>query len=118
SSVVAEAVVIQMGGVEIDLPRRMVTRGGGEIHLTPTEFALLEHLVTNPGKLLTHRWLLQKVWGDGYRDQSNYLRVYVAGLRKKLEPEPGSPSLILTEPGVGYRWAPGEPIEGGRDHGD
>ncbi|HEX9235655.1 MAG TPA: winged helix-turn-helix domain-containing protein, partial [Actinomycetota bacterium] len=62
--------------------------------------------VINPGKLLTHRYLLQKVWGDGYSAESHYLRVFVAGLRKKLEPDPSSPSLILTEPGVGYRWSP------------
>ena len=60
--------------------------------------------MTHPGKLLTHRWLLQKVWGLGHTDQSHYVRVFVAGLRKKLERDPGSPSLILTEPGVGYRW--------------
>jgi two-component system, OmpR family, KDP operon response regulator KdpE len=99
-----ERPVVQAGDLEIDLPRRLVTRAGQPIHLTPTEFALLEQFVTNPGKLLTHRWLLAKVWGDAYREESHYVRVFVAGLRKKLEPEPGSPSLILTEPGVGYRW--------------
>ena len=107
----AEPAVIRSGDLEVDLPRRLVTRGGREVHLTPTEFALLEHLVTNPGKLLTHRWLLQKVWGDGYRDQSNYLRVYVAGLRKKLEENPASTSRIITEPGVGYLLAPAEGAE-------
>jgi two-component system, OmpR family, KDP operon response regulator KdpE len=86
--------------------RHLVSRAGTPIHLTPTEFALLEIMVTNPGKLLTHRLLLQKVWGQGYQDESHYLRVYVAGLRKKLEPDPAAPSLILTEPGVGYRWTP------------
>jgi len=101
----AESPVVSAGDLEVDLARRLVTRGGEPVHLTPTEFALLEQFVTNPGKLLTHRWLLQKVWGTGYGDQSHYLRVYVAGLRKKLEPTPGSPSLILTEPGVGYRWS-------------
>jgi two-component system, OmpR family, KDP operon response regulator KdpE len=101
--------VVQVGDLEVDLPRRLVTRDGQPIHLTPTEFALLEQFVTHPGKLLTHRWLLQKVWGLGHEEQSHYIRVYVAGLRKKLEPEPASPALILTEPGVGYRWvaAPG-----------
>jgi two-component system, OmpR family, response regulator len=96
--------VIRTGDLEIDLGRRLVTRAGSAVHLTPTEFALLEQLVTNPGKLLTHRHLLTRVWGDGYGEESHYLRVYVAGLRKKLEPDPGSPSLIVTEPGVGYRW--------------
>ena len=98
--------VVRAGDLEVDLARRLVTRHGRPVHLTPTEFALLEQLVTNPGKLLTHRWLLQKVWGDAYSDESHYLRVYVAGLRKKLEQDPGSPALILTEPGVGYRWMP------------
>jgi two-component system KDP operon response regulator KdpE len=96
--------VVTVGGLEVDLAKKLVSRGGQPIHLTPTEFALLELMVTNPGKLLTHRWLLQKVWGAAYGEQSNYLRVYVANLRKKLEPDPGAPSLILTEPGVGYRW--------------
>jgi two-component system KDP operon response regulator KdpE len=96
--------VITVGELRVDLAKKLVSRGGQPIHLTPTEFALLELLVTNPGKLLTHRWLLQKVWGAAYGEQSNYLRVYVANLRKKLEPDPGAPSLILTEPGVGYRW--------------
>jgi two-component system, OmpR family, KDP operon response regulator KdpE len=98
------APVVRAGDLEVDLPRRLVTRGGQPIHLTPTEFALLEQFVSHPGKLLTHRWLLQKVWGLGHVEQSHYIRVYVAGLRKKLEPDPGSPALILTEPGVGYRW--------------
>ncbi len=107
--------VVRAGDLEVDLARRLVTRHGRPVHLTPTEFALLEQLVTNPGKLLTHRWLLQKVWGDAYSDESHYLRVYVAGLRKKLEPDPAAPSLILTEPGVGYRWTvpPGGEEDGG-----
>jgi two-component system, OmpR family, KDP operon response regulator KdpE len=100
--------VVRAGDLEVDLSKHIVTRQGTPIHLTPTEFALLQQFVSNPGKLLTHRWLLQKVWGDAYRDESHYLRVYVAGLRKKLESTPSSPSLILTEPGVGYRWTGGE----------
>ncbi len=99
-----ERPVVRVGDLEIDLARQLVTRAGQPIHLTRTEFALLELFATNPGKLLTHRWLLKKVWGDAYQDESHYVRVYVAGLRKKLEQDPGSPSLILTEPGVGYRW--------------
>ncbi|HYT78438.1 MAG TPA: response regulator [Actinomycetota bacterium] len=99
-----ERPVVRVGDLEIDLARQLVTRSGQPIHLTRTEFALLELFATNPGKLLTHRWLLKKVWGDAYQDESHYVRVYVAGLRKKLEQDPGSPSLILTEPGVGYRW--------------
>jgi two-component system KDP operon response regulator KdpE len=100
----AEPPVIRAGDLEIDLAKRLVSRGGRPIHLTPTELALLEQLVTNPGKLMTHRFLLQKVWGDAYKEESHYLRVFVAGLRKKLEDDPSAPSLILTEPGVGYRW--------------
>ena len=100
-----ESPVVRAGDLEVDLSHRAVTRAGEPVHLTPTEYALLELLVANPGKLLTHRFLLRKVWGDGYQDQSNYLRVYVAGLRKKLEQDPAAPVHILTEPGVGYRWA-------------
>ena len=100
-----ESPVVRAGDLEVDLSHRAVTRAGEPVHLTPTEYALLEQLVANPGKLLTHRFLLRKVWGDGYQDQSNYLRVYVAGLRKKLEEDPTAPVRILTEPGVGYRWA-------------
>ena len=96
--------VVEAGDLRVDLEKRLVIRAGAPVHLTPTEFALLEAFVSNPGKLLTHRWLLKRVWGDAYGEESNYVRVFVAGLRKKLEPEPGSPSLILTEPGVGYRW--------------
>jgi two-component system KDP operon response regulator KdpE len=99
-----EPSVVKAGDLEVDLARRLVTRAGSPVHLTPTEFALLEQFVSNPGKLLTHRFLLQKVWGGAYTAESHYLRVYVAGLRKKLEPDPASPSLLLTEPGVGYRW--------------
>jgi two-component system KDP operon response regulator KdpE len=102
-----EKPVVRAGDLEIDLAKRLVSREGKPIHLTPTEFALLELFVTNPGKLLTHRWLLAKVWGDAYRDESHYVRVFVAGLRKKLEQDPASPALIVTEPGVGYRWMPG-----------
>jgi two-component system, OmpR family, KDP operon response regulator KdpE len=99
-----EKPVVRAGDLAIDLAKRLVSREGKPIHLTPTEFALLELFVTNPGKLLTHRWLLAKVWGDAYRDESHYVRVFVAGLRKKLEQDPASPALIVTEPGVGYRW--------------
>jgi two-component system KDP operon response regulator KdpE len=108
-----ERPIVRVGDLDIDLAKRLVMRAGRTIHLTRTEFSLLELFVTNPGKLLTHRWLLQKVWGDAYRDESHYVRVFVAGLRKKLEQDPASPALILTEPGVGYRWMPSEPVADG-----
>jgi two-component system, OmpR family, KDP operon response regulator KdpE len=90
--------------VEVDLGRRLVTVRGEAVHLTKTEYALLEALVTNPGKLLTHQWLLRRVWGVGYGEESHYLRVYVRALRRKLGDDASAPRLILTEPGVGYRW--------------
>jgi two-component system KDP operon response regulator KdpE len=94
----------RIGELEIDLGRRLVTRDGEPVHLTKTEFGLLEALVANPGKLLTHQWLLRRVWGQGYATESHYLRVYVRALRRKLGDDAAAPRLILTEPGVGYRW--------------
>jgi two-component system KDP operon response regulator KdpE len=91
-------------GLEMDLASRQVTRDGAELHLTPTEFALLRELVVNRGKLLTHAQLLRRVWGPGYETETEYVRVYVRRLRAKLEPD-GSPPLILTQPRVGYRIA-------------
>jgi len=96
--------VLRYGDVVVDLGRRLVEVGGERVHLTKTEWALLEALATNPGKLLTHQWLLRKVWGPGYAEESHYLRVYVRALRRKLGDEAAAPQLILTEPGVGYRW--------------
>jgi two-component system, OmpR family, KDP operon response regulator KdpE len=92
------------GHLEIDLARRLVTLDGDQLHLTPTEYALLEALVANPGKLLTHQWLLRRVWGQGYGTETTYLRTYVRALRRKLGDDASSPELIVTEPGVGYRW--------------
>jgi two-component system KDP operon response regulator KdpE len=92
------------GRLEIDLARRLVTLDGEQLHLTPTEYALLEALVANPGKLLTHQWLLRRVWGQGYGTETTYLRTYVRALRRKLGDDASSPGLIVTEPGVGYRW--------------
>ncbi|MGH2767387.1 MAG: response regulator [Actinomycetota bacterium] len=99
------APLLRFGDIEIDLARQLVTRGAEGVHLTPTEFRLLEAMVTNPGKLLTQRWLLSKVWGPGYGDESQYLRVFMGQLRKKLEEDSANPRWILTEPGVGYRWS-------------
>jgi two-component system, OmpR family, KDP operon response regulator KdpE len=77
---------------------------GEPLHLTPTEYRLLETMARNPGKLMTHRLLLQKVWGPGYGTESNYLRLYVRQLRQKLADDPSRPKWITTEPGLGYRW--------------
>jgi two-component system KDP operon response regulator KdpE len=88
--------------LEIDLANRIVRRDGTELHLTPTEFALLRELVVNRGKLLTHAQLLRRVWGPGYETEIEYVRVYVRRLRQKLELA-GSAPLILTQPRVGYR---------------
>jgi two-component system KDP operon response regulator KdpE len=89
----------------VDLAAKRVTRDGdGDIRLTPTEWQLLEILVRNRGRLVTQRQLLQEVWGPAYESESNYLRVYVAQLRRKLEPEPSRPRYLLTDPGMGYRF--------------
>ena len=96
--------IVRCEGLEIDLLQRQVRVGGAPVHLTRTELALLEVLVRNPGKLLAHDYLLRQVWGPGYGSQSNYLRVYVRQLRRKLGDDAASPRLILTEPGIGYRW--------------
>jgi two-component system, OmpR family, KDP operon response regulator KdpE len=96
--------LLAFGGLQVDLAKRLVTHDGDVVHLTPTEYGLLEALVSNPGKLLTHQWLLRKVWGQGYGSETTYLRTYVRALRKKLGDDASAPALILTEPGVGYRW--------------
>jgi two-component system, OmpR family, KDP operon response regulator KdpE len=98
------AAVRVFGSLTVDLARRLVHLDGRRLHLTPTEYSLLETLVTNPGKLLTHRWLLRTVWGPGYGSETPYLRTYVRALRKKLQDDAGAPGFIVTEPGVGYRW--------------
>ena len=96
--------ILRSGDLEVDLAKQLVTRGGRPIHLTPTEYGLLEAMATNPGKLLTHQWLLRRVWGQGYGTETTYLRTYVRALRKKLGDDAAEPELIATEPGVGYRW--------------
>jgi two-component system KDP operon response regulator KdpE len=84
---------------------RRVVRDGEDVHLTKTEWSLLEVFTAASGKLLTHRWLLEHVWGGGYEDDVEVLRVFVSQLRKKIEPDPHRPGAIVTEPGVGYRWS-------------
>ncbi len=96
--------VVHVDGLEIDLVRKQVRLDGDVVHLTKTELALLEQLATQPGKLLTHEYLLRQVWGRGYGSESNYLRVYVGQLRRKLGDDAANPRLIVTEPGIGYRW--------------
>ncbi|HEX3963253.1 MAG TPA: response regulator [Trebonia sp.] len=88
----------------VDLAAKRVTRDGADVRLTPTEWQLLEVLVRAAGRLVTQRQLLQEVWGPQYESESNYLRVYIAQLRRKLEPEPSRPRYLLTEPGMGYRF--------------
>jgi len=104
----AEPTHVVVDDLDIDLARRRVTRAGTQVHLTRTELSLLELLVRNPGKLLTQEMLLRGVWGPEYGTESNYLRVYVGQLRKKLGDDAAHPRLILTEPGIGYRWIAGE----------
>ena len=104
----ADEPVVQLGGLVIDLAAKTVTADGdGTVRLTPTEWHLLEVLLRNPGKLLTQRQLLTDVWGPGYADASGNLRLYMAQLRRKLEPDPARPRWLLTEPGMGYRFQPG-----------
>jgi two-component system KDP operon response regulator KdpE len=98
--------VVRFGELEVDLGRQLVQMGDLVIHLTPTEYRLLEAFVTNPGKLLTHRWLLQKAWGPGYATENQYLRVFIRQLRSKLGDDPARPRFIVTEAGLGYRWKP------------
>jgi two-component system KDP operon response regulator KdpE len=98
--------VLRFGELEIDLAREAVKLGGELLHLTPTEYRLLEAMATHPGKLLTHSWLLHQVWGPRYADESHYVRVYVRQLRRKLGDDPAAPRYIITESGLGYRWKP------------
>jgi two-component system KDP operon response regulator KdpE len=98
--------VLRFGELEVDLARQAVKLAGELVHLTPIEYRLLEAMTTQPGKLLTHAWLLQTVWGPGYAKESHYLRVYIQQLRRKLGDDPGRPRFILTESGLGYRWKP------------
>jgi two-component system KDP operon response regulator KdpE len=95
---------IRSGELVVDLERREVTVARRAVHLTPTEYDLLKVFVTNPNKVLTDRMLLQQVWGPDYGDESHYLHVYVARLRRKIEIDAQAPRYLVTEPGVGYRF--------------
>ncbi|MDG4857384.1 response regulator [Streptomyces sp. T-3] len=90
----------------VDLVAKKANRGGRDIRLTPTEWHLLEILICNPGRLITQKHLLQEVWGTSYGNRTNYLRVYMAQLRRKLEADPSHPRYLITEPGMGYRFEP------------
>jgi len=98
-----EGPLVTFGEVTVDLARRQVHRGGIEVHLTPIEYKLLAQLIANAGRVLTHRQLLREVWGPSHADDTHYLRVYMTGLRRKLEANPTQPRHIRTESGVGYR---------------
>jgi two-component system KDP operon response regulator KdpE len=99
-----EAATVETPDFVIDLAAKRVVRDGTEIRLTPTEWHLVEVLVRNRGRLVTQRQLLQEVWGPEYGEETNYLRVYMAQVRRKLEPEPSQPRYFITEPGMGYRF--------------
>lgn len=102
--------LIQAGNLTIDLAHRRVTASGQEVHLTPIEWDILAILARSPDRVLTHRTLLQQIWGPEYGDEGHYLHVHVANLRRKIEPDPRAPRRLLTEPGVGYRFCLGDEI--------
>ncbi|MEU6536536.1 response regulator [Streptomyces sp. NPDC047000] len=108
-----EQPVVTTAAFTVDLAAKRVTTAAGETRLTPTEWHLLEILVRNPGRLVTQRQLLQEVWGPRYEKETNYLRVHLANLRRKLEPVPSRPHHLITEPGIGYRFVPGNPDDPG-----
>ena len=100
-----EVSIFKSGNLIVDLTARVVKRAGHEIKLTATEYALLLLFVRHPGRVLTHRYILREIWGPKSEEHRQYLRVYVTHLRQKIEPDPTKPSLIRTEPGIGYRFA-------------
>jgi two-component system KDP operon response regulator KdpE len=100
----AEQAVVGTSDFSIDLVAKRATRDGNDVHLTPTEWRLVEVLVRNPGRLVSQRQLLQEVWGPEYTDETNYLRVFMAQIRAKLEPDSSRPRYFITEPGMGYRF--------------
>jgi two-component system, OmpR family, KDP operon response regulator KdpE len=100
-----DSAVFDVGQLHVDLGKRVVKVKGAEVHLTPIEFKLLTTLVRQAGKVLTHRYLLKEVWGPQQVDETHYLRVFMTGLRRKIEDDPAQPRYLLTEQGVGYRLA-------------
>jgi len=106
SSGTRDTPVLRAGALELDLGRRLARRNGQLVHLTPTEWRIVEALTRQPGALITRTDLLQQVWGPDYERETNYLRVYLAQVRRKLEAEPSRPQHFITEPGVGYRFVP------------
>jgi len=112
----ADEPAVAIGNYTVDLSAKTVQRRAGvpadvpeQVHLTKTEWAVLEVLVRNPGRLVSGKQLLQQVWGPAYQSETNYLRFYLARLRQKLETEPSRPAQLLTEPGMGYRFQPFQP---------
>ncbi|MFI0357398.1 response regulator [Actinomadura sp. 9N407] len=101
-----EAAVVETEAFTVDLAAKKVTRNGRDVRLTPTEWHILEVLVRNPGRLIAQQRLLHEVWGPSYEKETNYLRVYLAQLRRKLEPDPAHPRHLITEPAMGYRFEP------------
>jgi two-component system, OmpR family, KDP operon response regulator KdpE len=102
--------ILEHGDLRIDLERREVRVKGQPVHLRPKEYEMLRYLAANAGKLITHRMLLREVWGSEYLDARPYLHVHVGQLRRKIEPDPANPIYLLTEPGVGYRFASQTPL--------
>lgn len=98
--------ILEVGDFRVDIEGHSVTKDGEELRLTPKEYDLMVHFVRNPGKVLTHRKLLAAVWGGDYTEQTEYLRVFIGQLRKKIEPDHSNPRYILTEPWIGYRFNP------------
>lgn len=99
----AESPLIRLGDISVDLTQRRVEKAGAPVHLTPIEYRLLTLLLGNLGRVLTHRQILRETWGPGHSEDTHYLRVYMAGLRRKLETDPARPRHLRTETGVGYR---------------
>jgi two-component system KDP operon response regulator KdpE len=106
SGVVDGSATIEFGDIKVDLMRRTVERAGESLHLTPIEYRLLTHLATHPQCVLTHRQMLHAVWGSNHTNDTHYVRIYMAHLRKKIETDPSQPRHLVTETGIGYRFVP------------